>query len=394
MNLSNHMNNYVQSMQPNQLFDFDQKISDIPGIINLTFGEPDFPTPEHIKKAAIRAIENDDSHYTDPRGMETLRVTAANYLKQQYHLNYDPDTQITVTVGVSEGIHDVFLSILNPGDEVVVPTPSYPLYMPNISVTGAKLVFVNTEQDDYKLTPQRLERTLEEHPKAKALLLNYPNNPIGNTYSKDELKALGSVIKKHPIFCVCDEIYSELTYDCKHCSLAPFIPDQAIVMNGVSKAFAMTGWRVGLVCGPQEIIKRINAIHSDIVTSVNTNAQYAAVEAFKNGKPDSLRMRKIYQQRRDILRKGIAEVGFTSPKPSGAFYIFAKIPSEFTQDSVKFAYQLAKEAKVGSIPGVVFGPGGEGHIRFSYAASTASLREVVKRIQKFVKDFQQSHQTV
>ncbi|XIF20031.1 MAG: aminotransferase class I/II-fold pyridoxal phosphate-dependent enzyme [Acetilactobacillus jinshanensis] len=194
------------------------------------------------------------------------------------------------------------------------------------------------------------------------------------------------MIKKHHIFCICDEIYSELTYGYPHTSIASFIPDQAIVFNGVSKTFAMTGYRIGLICGPAKVISKINGIHTIAVTTTTTCAQYAASEAFKNGYEDGPKMRKIYKQRRDILRDGLAKAGFTSPEPSGAFYIFAKIPSQFTQNSIKFATELAEKAHVGVVPGSAFGPGGEGHLRISYAVSTDNIKKAVQRIQKFEGD--------
>ncbi|URL61934.1 aminotransferase class I/II-fold pyridoxal phosphate-dependent enzyme [uncultured bacterium] len=383
--MSNQMSTFVQNIKPNEILSFNQKISGIPNLIKLTLGEPDFNTPDHIKQAGIKAIKDNESHYTNPRGILPLRQAISKFLKDKYGLHYNPKSQIVVTSGVTESIRAVFSAILNPGDEVIIPTPIFSIYTPNVICDGGKPVIVNVSNDNYLLTPQRLEATLKAHPKTKALVLNFPNNPVGNTYTKAQLEALANVIKKHHIFCICDEIYSELTYNQPHTSMGTLLPDQAIVMNGVSKTFAMTGWRVGFVCGPTNVITGVNNLHVLDVTSVTTCAQYAALEAFKNGYDDGPKMRKVYKKRRDILRAGLSKAGFTSPEPSGAFYIFAKIPSQFTQDSFKFAYQLAKEAHVGTIPGNAFGPGGDGHIRISYAASTDNIKEAVRRIQKFVK---------
>lgn len=385
MDLSNEINDFSKTLKPNEIIGFNQKIAQIPHLIKLPLGEPDFPTPQHIKRAAIKAINDNQSHYTNPQGILPLRQNAAKFLKDKYDVDYDPQTQITVTAGVTEGIHDVFNTILSPGDEVLMPSPIFSLYIPNIKANGAKPVFIDVSKDHFILSPERLAAALKAHPRTKALVLNYPNNPVGNTYNQQQLEGLVKVIKKHRIFCVSDEIYSELTYDHPHVSLGKLLPDQTILFNGVSKTFAMTGWRIGLVCGPANIISKINAQHTIAIISATTNAQYAASEAFKNGEDDGQKMKAVYQKRRDILRDGLAKAGFTSPEPQGAFYIFAKIPDKYEQDSFKFAYQLAKEAHVGTIPGAVFGPGGEGHLRFSYAASTQDLKEAVRRIQAFAK---------
>lgn len=386
MDMSKRMNNFAKSLSTEDPIDaMTAEFNKIPGMITLTIGEPNFNTPEHIKKAAIKAIEDNHSHYPDVQGVPALRKATADFMHDKYGLSYDPKTQVLVTLGVTEAIHAVFASIINPGDDVIIPTPAYPFYKPNAQAVGAHVVEIDTSKDNFILTPQRLEATLKQYPHAKALVLNYPNNPVGNVYSKDQLTGLAKVIKKYGIFCVCDEIYSELSYDSKHVSMGNIIPDQAIVMNGASKSFAMTGWRIGLVFGPAPVIRQMNALNSFFTNGITTCAQYAAAEGFKNGRDDGLKMRDVYKKRRDILRAGLDKAGFTSPEPGGAFYIFAKIPSQFNQNSLQFAKQLAKEARVGAMPGSTFGPGGEGHLRFSYATSTDNIRTAVKRIQKFVK---------
>ena len=385
MDMSNQLNHFAGSMKPSEILTFNQKISNLPNLIKLTLGEPDFNTPEHVKDAAIKAIRDNHSHYANPRGILPLRKAAAKFLSDKYNLHYDPKTQIQVTTGVSQGIHSVFEAILNPGDEVIIPTPIFGFYIPNVIKNGGKPVFVNLSKDNYILTPQRLENVLKHHHHVKAIVMNYPNNPVGNTYTRQQLVALAKVIKKYHIFCVSDEIYSELTYVHPHTSMGEILPDQDIMMNGVSKTFAMTGYRIGIVCGPSKVINAVANMSCITTTAASTPIQYAAAEAFRNGENDGLKMRKIYKQRRDLLRNGLAKAGFTSPEPSGAFYIFAKIPGQFTQNSLKFATQLAKEARVGVVPGNAFGPGGEGHLRISYAASTDDIKEAVKRIQAFVK---------
>lgn len=386
MKLLNHINTYARQIKKNEIVGFNENISEVPDLIKLTLGQPDFNTPEHIKKAGMRSIENNDNHYENSRGLFELRENAAQFLSDKYNLNYDPKTQVVVTTGVTEGIHTVMNTILNPGDEVIVPTPIFPLYVLNILNRGAKPILVNISKDNYILTAQRLKQTLKEHPKVKALILNYPNNPVGNTYSKEQLSAIANVIRNKPIFCICDEIYSALVYGVKHVSMASILPEQTIMMTGVSKTFAMTGWRIGLICGPADIMDRINIMHMLNVTAVTSSSQYAASEAFKNGDDDIKRMQKIYLNRRNILRAGLKAAGFTSPEPQGTFYIFAKIPAQYDQNSVRFGYRLAKEAHVGTIPGSAFGPGGEGHLRISYAVNTPDLKKAVHRIQTFVKN--------
>ena len=386
MCLVDRINHIVKGFKPNAIIQFSNKISSISNLILLTLGEPDFHTPDHIKRAAIKAIKDDQSHYTNPRGILPLRKAASNYFNKKYGMKYNLDTQIIATTGVTEAIYATFKTILNPGDTVIIPSPTFSFYAADVTLCGGKPVYINTAKTNYELDPKVLDQTIRAHRKTvKAVVLNYPNNPIGNTYDQKQLTKIANVIKKYKIFCVTDEIYSDLTYGKRHVSMGTILPKQTIVFNGVSKSHAMTGWRVGLIFGPADIVGKINKVHQFLVTSDTTNAQYAAAEAFAHGFNDGPRMRKVYQKRRDILRNGLQKVGFTSPEPQGAFYIFAKIPSQFTQDSFKFGLQLAKEAKVGTIPGAVFGPGGDGHLRISYAASTSDLKRAVKRIQNFVK---------
>lgn len=370
------LNHFTKHVPANQIYNFSQRIKNIPHLIKLTIGEPDVPTPGHIKKAAIQAIEHNHSHYTNAKGILPLRQNAAKYLKNKYGLNYDPKTQIIVTTGVTEGLQATFGAILEAGDEVAIPTPTFPVYTTDVLQQHAKPVYINTADNHFILSAHKLDTVLKSHPQIKVLVLNYPNNPVGNTYSSSQLEALARVIKKHHILCICDEIYSELTYEHPHVLLGTILPNQTIILNGVSKAFAMTGWRIGLVCGPAVLIKGINNIHVNNIVSATECAQYAANEAFKHGYHDGPRMRDIYRKRQIILRRGLLQAGFTCPKPTGAFYIFAKIPKYFHQTSVQFAYRLAKQAHVGVIPGSIFGPGGEGYLRISYA-NTRDRKSVV-----------------
>lgn len=383
--LSDSMKKELKQIQPSSILKFNQEISQVPDMVKLTIGEPDFNTPDHVKQAAIRSIENNESHYTNSRGTEGLRKAASKFLNDKYNVNYDPETQILVTTGATEGIFSSLTAMLNPGDTVIIPTPIFPQYIPVAILNGAKPIFLDTSDNGFILSPEKLQATIEANKDTvKAVVLNFPSNPTGVTYNREELQALADVLKQYDIFVLSDEIYSELTYGEPHVSMGELLPEQTVLLNGVSKSHAMTGWRIGLVCGPVDVISEIGKVHQFAITSATANAQAAAEEAFKNGPDDGVAMRKIYQQRRDLLLAGLKEAGFECANPKGAFYLFAKIPANLNQDSVAFCYELAKEAKVAVIPGASFGPGGEGYVRISYAASTEELKKAIERIQKFV----------
>lgn len=351
----------------------------------MTVGEPNFPTPDHIKKAAIAAIDENKTHYTVPEGDHELLHAVATYLHDKYDLNYDPESQILATAGVTEGVFSVFNAILQTGDEVLIPSPSFTIYGPDANFNGASPVYLDTSKTGFKMTPEMLIEVLRTNPRIKILLLNYPSNPTGVSYTKDELEALAEVLKKHDIFVVSDEIYSELTYNFKHVSFGTILPEQTILLNGLSKSHAMTGWRFGVVCGPAEVIAQINKIHELATTSITSITQYAALEAYKNGYDDPISMRKEYQARRDVLHKGLKELGFECPDPDGAFYLFIKIPEGLEQDDVKFANELLEEEHLAILPGSFFGIGGEGHLRLSYAASMDSINACLDKLGDFVK---------
>lgn len=382
--LTHHMNHTIAAIQPSDILAFNAEISQIPGMIKLTLGEPDFNTPEHVKQAAIRSIENNESHYAPSNGTPELRQAAANFLATKYDLHYDPATEIIVTAGATEGIYTALTSILNPGDEVLIPTPIFPLYIAVAKVNGAVPVFMDTSADGFVLTPEKLKATLAAHPKTKAVVLNFPSNPTGVTYQAADLKALAAVLADRPVFVLADEIYSELTYDAKHVSMAQYLPNQTILLNGVSKSHAMTGWRIGLMCAPKAITAQLGKIHQFTITSTTTNAQVAATEAFAHGQDDGQKMKQAYQTRRDYLVQALDNLGFKSAKPQGAFYLFSKIPAGLPQDSMAFCRELAHEARVALIPGSSFGPGGEGYVRISYAASLDDLKTAVHRIDDYL----------
>ena len=375
----------LDALQPSGIREFKKEVSKIPGIIKLTLGEPDMATPEHVKQAAIRSIEEDDSHYAPQMGKPELLEAISDYIQNTRDVHYDPQTEIIATVGATEALDATLFAILNTGDKVVVPTPIFSLYFPLIEMTGATVVQVDTSADNFVLTPEKLEEVLEEEGKGvKAVILNYPSNPTGREYPQEVLAGLAEVIKKHHLYAIADEIYSELVYGVEHYSIATMIPERTIFISGLSKSHAMTGYRLGYVAAPAKIMANISKMHAFLVTTVTNNVQVAAAEALTNGLDDPLEFRKIYQHRRDLLVAGLKELGFEMLTPEGAFYLFAKIPTQFGTDDVAFAKQLAKEAKVGVTPGSAFGKGGDGYVRLSYASSDENLTEAIKRIGEFL----------
>ncbi|MGJ3821763.1 aminotransferase class I/II-fold pyridoxal phosphate-dependent enzyme [Lactiplantibacillus plantarum] len=382
--LVNHMNHEIAAIQPSDILAFNAEIANIPGIVRLTLGEPDFNTPEHVKQAAIESIEADESHYAPSNGTLALRTAAAEFLAAKYDVHYDPASEVIITAGATGGIYTALTSTLNPGDEVLIPTPIFPLYIAIVKLSGATPVFMDTSDNGFVLSPDQLQTTLAAHPKTKAVVLNFPSNPTGVTYRHDDLKALAAVLANQPIFVLSDEIYSELTYGEPHESIANYLPTQTILLNGVSKSHAMTGWRIGIMCAPKAITAQLGKIHQFTVTSTTTNAQAAATEALKNGLDDAQVMKREYQERRDYLYDALNDLGFQSAKPEGAFYLFSKIPAGLPQNSMAFCRELAHEARVALIPGSSFGPGGEGYVRISYAASMADLKTAVTRLRTYV----------
>ncbi|MFT8363997.1 MAG: aminotransferase class I/II-fold pyridoxal phosphate-dependent enzyme [Sporolactobacillus sp.] len=379
--LAGKMKKALALLEPSDILKFDQETSSIPDIIKLTLGEPDFNTPEHIKAAGQRSISANRSHYAPPAGTLGLRRAISQFMAEKYHLNYIAERQILVTNGATEAIYSVLTSLLNPGDKVLIPTPIFPLYIPVTLLNQAEPVFLDTSANGFVLSPEMLEQALATHGEAvKAIIFNFPTNPTGVTYRRPAIEALSAILRKHEIFVVCDEIYSELTYGDPHVSMAEYLPEQTLVINGASKSHAMTGWRIGFICGPTEIIQEIGKVHQFAITTTATFAQDAAEEAFRNGIEDAAEMRAEYQRRRDFVFEKLSALGFACAKPEGAFYLFAGIPNDLEQDSLTFCLDLAHRAKVAVIPGDSFGPGSAHHIRISYAASMADLQEAMRRI--------------
>ena len=388
MDLTKRFNKQLDKIQVSLIRQFDQAISEIPGVLRLTLGEPDFATPDHVKKAAKRAIDQNQSYYTGMSGLLTLRQAASDFVKEKYQLDYAPENEILVTIGATEALSATLTAILEEGDKVLLPAPAYPGYEPIVNLVGTEIVEIDTTENGFILTPEMLEKAiLEQGDKLKAVILNYPANPTGITYSREQLEALADVLRKYEIFVVCDEVYSELTYTGEvHVSLGTMLRDQAIIINGLSKSHAMTGWRLGFIFAPAAFTAQLIKSHQYLVTAANTMAQHAAVEALTAGKSDAEPMKKEYIQRRDYIIEKMTALGFEIIKPDGAFYIFAKIPPGYNQDSFAFLKDFAQKKAVAFIPGAAFGRYGEGYVRLSYAASMETIREAMKRLEEYMRE--------
>jgi len=388
MDLTKRFNKQLDKIQVSLIRQFDQAISEIPGVLRLTLGEPDFTTPDHVKEAAKRAIDQDQSYYTGMSGLLTLRQAASDFVKEKYQLDYNPENEILVTIGATEALSATLTAILEEGDKVLLPAPAYPGYEPIVNLVGAEIVEIDTTENGFVLTPEMLGKAiLEQGDKLKAVILNYPANPTGITYSREQLEALAAVLRKYEIFVVCDEVYSELTYTGEnHVSLGTMLRDQAIIINGLSKSHAMTGWRLGFIFAPASFTAQLIKSHQYLVTAANTMAQHAAVEALTAGKNDAEPMKKEYIQRRDYIIDKMTDLGFEIIKPDGAFYIFAKIPVGYNQDSFAFLKDFAHKKAVAFIPGAAFGQYGEGYVRLSYAASMETIREAMKRLEEYMRE--------
>ena len=388
MDLTKRFNKQLDKIQVSLIRQFDQAISEIPGVLRLTLGEPDFTTPDHVKEAAKRAIDQNQSYYTGMSGLLTLRQAASDFVKEKYQLDYAPENEILVTIGATEALSATLTAILEEGDKVLLPAPAYPGYEPIVNLVGAEIVEIDTTENGFVLTPEMLEKAiLEQGDKLKAVILNYPSNPTGITYNREQLEALAAVLRKYEIFVVCDEVYSELTYTGEaHVSLGTMLRDQAIVINGLSKSHAMTGWRLGLIFAPAVFTAQLIKSHQYLVTAANTMAQHAAVEALTAGKNDAEPMKNEYIQRRDYIIEKMTALGFEIIKPDGAFYIFAKIPAGYNQDSFAFLKDFAQKKAVAFIPGAAFGRYGEGYVRLSYAASMETITEAMKRLEEYMRE--------
>ncbi|GFH93145.1 putative N-acetyl-LL-diaminopimelate aminotransferase [Lachnospiraceae bacterium] len=366
---------------------FFDMANEIPDVISLGVGEPDFDTPWHIREAGIQALQSGKTFYTSNAGLQELRAAISSYTKRKTGLTYNPENQIIVTVGGSEAIDLALRALLNAGDEVIYLEPGFVSYYPCIKLAdGVPVPIRLTEENRFRLKPEQLEAAVT--PKSKVLILSYPNNPTGAVMEKEDLEALLPVIQKHDLIVISDEIYGELTYGVKHCSIAglPGMEQRTIIINGFSKSFAMTGWRLGYALGNHEIIEQMVKIHQFAVMCAPTISQYAAIEAMEQGDGDIEAMRESYNQRRKFLYHELQRLGLPCFEPQGAFYMFPNI-REFGLSSGEFALKLLKEEKVAVVPGDSFGECGEGFVRISYAASLQNLKEAVNRIFRFLSRY-------
>ena len=383
--LQDRFNKNVYEIAVSLIRQFDEKVSGIPNMLKLTLGEPDFNTPEHVKEAGQQAIKDNFSHYTGMSGLIDVREAASRFLSEKYTVKYQPTTEVLVTVGATEALSASLLSILEAGDKVLLPAPTYPGYEPLILLAGAEPVYIDTRETGFVLTPEQIDQAMEEHgDKVKAIIITSPSNPTGVAYNETEVSALSETLKKYPIFVISDEIYSELNYETKHVSFGKYLRDQTIVINGLSKSHAMTGWRIGFIFAPAELVEQIIKVHQYLVTAASTISQKAAVRALVQGISDAEVMREEYRERRDYVYQAMTKLGFEVARPSGAFYIFAKIPAEYEQDSMAFCIDLAEKNQLAIIPGIAFGPEGEGYVRISYAASMESLVEAMNRLSTYL----------
>nr|WP_330372413.1 aminotransferase class I/II-fold pyridoxal phosphate-dependent enzyme [Lachnospira multipara] len=377
------------SIEPSGIRKFFDVVSEMPDAISLGVGEPDFDTPWNVREEGIYALEKGRTFYTSNAGLKELRIEICNYLKRRYNLEYDPIDETMVTVGGSEAIDVALRCMVDPGDEVLIPQPSYVSYLPCAVMADAKPVIINLkEENGFKLTPEELEENITN--KTKILVLPFPNNPTGAIMNRDELAKLVPIIIKHDLYVLSDEIYSELTYgEERHVSIAEFpgMKERTIVINGFSKAFAMTGWRLGYACGPKAIIKQMIKLHQFAIMCAPTNSQFAAVEALKNCDEDVNKMVEAYNQRRRYLVNAFREMGLECFEPFGAFYIFPSI-KKFGMTSDEFATKLLKEKKLAVVPGTAFGDCGEGFLRISYAYSIDKLKEGLSRIKEFITELE------
>lgn len=374
----------VVNIPPSGIRKFFDIVSEMPDAISLGVGEPDFDTPWHIREEGIYSLERGRTFYTSNAGLKELREEIANYLQRRVNVTYDPMKEVVVTVGGSEGIDMAFRAVLNPGDEVLIPQPSYVSYEPCALLAGGTPVIINLkEENEFRLTKEELLEAITE--RTKILVLPFPNNPTGAIMERKDLEEIASVVIEKDILVLSDEIYSELSYKEDHVSIAslPGMGERTILINGFSKAYAMTGWRLGYACGPAPIIEQITKIHQFAIMCAPTNSQFAAVDALKNGDGDVAMMRESYDQRRRYVIHTLREMGLQCFEPFGAFYVFPSI-QEFGMTSDEFATRFLEEEKVAVVPGTAFGACGEGFLRLSYAYSLEDLKEAFGRLANFV----------
>ena len=383
--MRNPLADKVVEIKPSGIRKFFDVVSEMPDAISLGVGEPDFDTPWHIRDEGIYSLEKGRTFYTSNAGLMDLRKEICVYLKRKYGVSYDAAKETLITVGGSEAIDMALRAMVNPGDEVLIPQPSYVSYEPCAVLAGATPVIIDLKaENEFRLTAQELRDAITD--KTKILILPFPNNPTGAIMERKDLEAIAEVILEHDLFVLSDEIYSELTYKDEHVTIAslPGMQERTILINGFSKAFAMTGWRLGYACGPANIIEQMTKIHQFAIMCAPTTSQYAAVEALRNGDDDVAMMRESYNQRRRYLLHAFKEMEIPCFEPFGAFYVFPCI-KEFGMTSEEFATRFLEEEKVAAVPGTAFGDSGEGFLRISYAYSLENLKEAIGRLAHFVE---------
>ena len=383
--MRNPLSDKITTIKPSGIRKFFDLVSEMKDAISLGVGEPDFDTPWRIREEGIYTLEKGKTYYTSNSGLMDLRIEISRYLERRFGLNYDAEKEIIVTVGGSEGIDLAFRAMLNPGDEVIIPEPCYVSYVPCVTLADGVPVTVNLkEENDFKLAKEQFLSAIT--PRTKILVLAFPNNPTGAVMTKEELEEIAEVVKEKDIFVVSDEIYAELSYgNTRHCSIASIdgMKERTIVINGFSKAHAMTGWRLGYACGPEVIIKQMLKIHQFAIMCAPTNSQYAAVEALRECDDAVEEMRNEYDRRRRFMLSKLRGMGLKVFEPYGAFYIFPNI-AEFGLTSDEFATRFLTEEKVAVVPGTAFGDCGEGFLRMSYASSLSNLKTAMERLEKFI----------
>ena len=375
----------VVKLKPSGIRKFFDIVHEMKDAISLGVGEPDFDTPWHIRDEGIYSLEKGKTIYTSNSGLIQLRQEISKYLERKYNVSYDPNTEMLITVGGSEGIDVGLRAMLNPGDEVLIPQPSYVSYEPCTVIAGGKPVIIELKaENEFRLTEQELRDAITD--KTRVLILPFPNNPTGAIMEESDLVAIAKVCVEKDIFVMSDEIYAELTYKGKHVSIAslPGMKERTILINGFSKAYAMTGWRLGYACGPKEVISQMTKVHQFCIMCAPTTSQYAAIEAIKNGDEDIAKMRDAYDQRRRFLLDAFKKMGLECFEPYGAFYVFPCV-KEFGMTSDEFATRFLEEEKVAAVPGTAFGDCGEGFLRISYAYSLDHLKIAMERLARFVE---------
>ncbi len=382
--MRNPLSKTVEEIEPSGIRRFFDIANERDDVVSLGVGEPDFDTPWHVRDEGIYSLEKGRTFYTSNSGLKELRVEICRYLSRRFDLSYDPDTETLVTVGGSEGIDIALRAMLDPGDEVLIPQPCYVSYVPCVQLAGGVPVTIQLkEEDEFRLTKEEVLEKITD--KTKVLVLPFPNNPTGAVMRREDLMEIAEVVIEKDLFVLSDEIYAELTYEGDHVSIAslPGMRERTLTINGFSKAYAMTGWRLGYICGPAKIVEQMTKIHQFAIMCAPTTSQYAAVEALRNGDSDVAEMRESYNQRRRFLMNEFKRLQLPCFEPFGAFYVFPSI-REFGMTSEEFAMKLLDEERVAVVPGTAFGASGEGFVRISYAYSIEALKTAFERLERFI----------